>query len=162
LNGHEANRAGSLEKHPALGCGAIVRAQIAGNARRSARDRHDDFAFQFEAGEVVELHFGNRQAVPRKHKRRLHGVRRVVAQRDRRVFAEDEPIRLPVADQFETALRLDDPAGVELDRLQISVDAGRRKARLLELRRDVLGGLAMLGTACLAPLHPVVRQRFHV
>src|SRR5215471_2055924 len=69
---------------------------------------------------------------------------------------------MAAANELETALRLDDPANVELDRLNVAVDAGWFQASLLELRCDVLRRLSMFRTAGLSSLHAIVRQRLDV
>ena len=106
--------------------------------------------------------FGDLQAVAGKHQRRLDAGRRVDAHAERGLIAERHGRGLALRHQREARLRLVDAARAEGDGLQVARGAGRLEPRLLEVVRDVLGGLQVLGAAGLAAAHAVVGQRLDV
>src|SRR4029077_15326247 len=101
------------------------RREVAGDAGRRAADGYDDPALDVDAGEVVELRLGHGQSVPGEHQRRFDRLGGIDSQREERLLAERQAFGAAAANELETALRLDNLAHIERDRLKESVDAGR-------------------------------------
>src|SRR5258708_25631938 len=59
-----------MQEFPALASGLIVRGEGGGDVRGRAGEIDDDFAFQVESGELIEIFFLNLQAVAHENQRR--------------------------------------------------------------------------------------------
>ncbi len=157
-----ADGAEPLQGVPALRARLVVCAERAWDRRGTAGEQDHDLAFHIEAGKVVMLQFRDLQAVAGKHQRRLDAGRRVDAHAEGGLIAERHGHGFALRHQREARLRFVDAARAEGNGLQVAGGAGRLEPRLLEVVRDVLGGLQMLGAAGLAATHAVVGQRLDV
>src|SRR5438046_10262552 len=97
-----------------------MRAQRAGNGRRSADQVDGYLSAQIDSGQIVILHLGYDQPVADKHERGRDALRRLGAHAHAAVFAEGERLTPAIPYEREPGMLLHDPARAQLDWLHVA------------------------------------------
>jgi hypothetical protein len=162
-NGYGADGSGGTQKFPALDCGLIVRGESCRNVRRRAGEIDDDFAFQVEAGELIEIFFRDLEAVSDEDERRGEICGRACSTRtDEGIVSKGERLGLAAGSEGQRRLGFIDLELIETDRLEKAVDAGGLEAGFLELFDGVSLGFAKAFAAGVAPFQRIVGKKFDV
>src|SRR5215472_13642426 len=120
----------------------MMSSQRAGDLGWRATDANCDLAVQVQAGEVVIVLFGDAQAVSDENEWGLHFGIEIDARAEESVFAKGQRLEFAVADESETGVFLDNLPRLELHRLVKAVRPRRLQSGLLQLRNDIVLGLA--------------------
>src|SRR5260370_1324326 len=133
-NRNGADGADRAQRFPALAGSLIVRSERSGNVRGRAGEIDDDFSFQVETGQLIEIFLRDLQAVADENQRRGEvGGSAGGASIDESVVGEGKRFGLAAGDESERGFGLVDFVLIETDRLIEAVRAGRFEAGFLEL-----------------------------
>ncbi len=162
-NVNDADSASGVQKFPALASSLIVRGESGGNIRGRAGEINDDFSFEIEAGQFVEIFFGDFQAVADKNQRRRDSDGRASGTRaDESIIGEGNKFGLAAGDERKRGLCFIHLILIETDGLIEAIRTCGLETGLLELFDGIGLGFAKTFAACVAAFERIVSEKFDV
>jgi hypothetical protein len=142
--------------------GLVIRAERTGDGRRSTADVHRNFAFQILASQIVDFQLRHGESVAYKREGSFERFGGIDAQANGGILTQHQRFGAAIAHQREARLLFNNLAGMKLDRLHISGNAGRLEAGALELSRHISCRFAITLAARIAAFQFVVGEKNNV
>src|SRR5260370_25982855 len=162
-NRNGADGADRAQRFPALAGSLIVRSERSGNVRGRAGEIDDDFSFQVETGQLIEIFLRDLQAVADENQRRGElGRSAGGASIDESVVGERKRFGLAAGNESERGFRFINFVLIETDRLIEAVRAGRVEAGFLEFLDGGGFRFAKTLTPAVAAFEGIVGAKFDV
>src|SRR5262249_40207453 len=133
-----------------------------GDFARAAREVYHDLAFEIEAGEVVELVFGNGECVAAEDGGGVGVLGEVATGGECRVVAELERSDPALLSNCEAGLLFDDLRDFEFDWLEVTSGSGGLESGALEFAREIFSSAAVAWGSGVAAFEFVVGEDLDV